>query len=123
MNCLFCQKPSNDPPEDNITSCASCRDWVMYSGDFGLIFTGDLFDELKNLESVYYHLIDGLEDDIYYALDVHFNFVDKTTVIVERRTEDDTTVVDSLLTLPLLPITREFIETLPDKLKLWLTFS
>lgn len=117
MKCIFCQKSSpNVKLEDNIISCDLCNDWIIGSGDFGLVFNND---DLSKLDSVYYYCIDGTEDDIYYRLDVYFDFVEQSTTITEHYLTETRT----LLKLPLLPITKEFLDSIPNKLKLWITFS
>jgi len=122
MICQFCQQdfPTLCYFLNEQVVCIDCDEWIVsnigsLSGGFGrvtdngkIIRLWHTFGRIPYFESV----------SIYFQYDVG------TTVIVEHFDVGDRHEYMVLLTLnSVLPVTRQLLQDVPKKLKLWVTFS
>ena len=112
MICIFCQTEHERLTSNNC--CAPCQDWIL-SDRFEHVF--NYFPDGNKTVAVLYYSIIAIND---YKLSIYFDFNKNRTIIIEMTR--DTPKVELILDY-IPPITQKFIDEVPDKLKLWLTFS
>jgi hypothetical protein len=112
MICRFCQKsPAVLLTHFNESACQACHEWIFVSNKhFGNV------SNCNSLTGIYYviRLNSG------HSLTVFFDYQDEETRISERM---GLSARKLIIFNVVMPVTQEFLDSVPDKIKLWQTFS